>query len=162
MARLCIPVRLRWSDVDAYAHVNNVAMLTILEESRIEAFWRHPGAADGPDPRPGAPTAVLDAGPGADTSTLVARQEVEYLAPLAYRREPVLVELWIGHLGGASIDVCYEVREPADGGTVYARAETTVVLVDTTTGRPRRLGEAERAAWQPYLEEPVRLRRRSR
>lgn len=42
MARLEVPVQLRWSDMDAYAHVNNVEMLRLLEEARIEVFWQHP------------------------------------------------------------------------------------------------------------------------
>ncbi len=152
MARLTLPVHLRWGDLDAYGHVNNAAMLTLLEEVRIEAFWRHPDA-DAPQ----HPTAVLDAGPGADLATLVARQEVEYLAPLGYSRSGVTVEMWIGRLGGASIDVCYEVR---NGSTVCARAATTVVLVDAATGQPTRLGEAERAAWEPYVEAPITFRHR--
>ncbi len=152
MARLTIPVQLRWSDLDAYGHVNNVAMLTLLEEARIEAFWRHPS-------RRGEawPTAVLDGGPSATTTTLIARSEIEYLRPLDYRRDPVTIELWIGHLGGASIDVCYQVH---DGGQPFARACTTIVLVDTETGAPRRMSADERAAWLPYLEAPVELRRR--
>ena len=88
MARLRVPVQLRWSDVDGYAHVNNVAMLTILEESRIEAFWASPPSVDDAERQPW-PTAVIDAGPGAETATLVARQQIEYLVPLAYRRAPV-------------------------------------------------------------------------
>lgn len=161
MARLRVPVQLRWSDVDGYAHVNNVAMLTLLEESRIEAFWASPPSVDDSG-RGNRPTAIIDAGPGADTSTLVARQQIEYLVPLAYRRAPVIVEMWLGHLGGASMDVCYEVKDSGDDATVYARAETTVVLVDAATGRPRRLGDAERAAWAPYVEEPVSFRHRGR
>ena len=47
MARLEVDVQLRWSDMDAYAHVNNVEMLRLLEEARIEAFWSHPAAPDG-------------------------------------------------------------------------------------------------------------------
>ncbi len=164
MSRIVVPVQLRWSDMDAYAHVNNVEMLRLLEEARIEAFWRHPAPpADG-----GWPTAVLDAGPGAQTVTLVASQEIEYVRPLGYRRSPVAITLWIGHLGGASIDVCYEVTDlvdPSDAaGTpveLYARARTTLVLVDAATGTPRRISGAERAAWQEYVEEPVRIRRRN-
>jgi len=172
MSRIVVPVQLRWSDMDAYAHVNNVEMLRLLEEARIEAFWRHPAPpADG-----GWPTAVLDAGPGAQTATLVASQEIEYVRPLGYRRSPVAITLWIGHLGGASIDVCYEVSDLADASDtsdtldtadtagapveVYARARTTLVLVDAATGSPRRISSAERAAWQGYVEEPVRIRRR--
>ena len=106
------------------------------------------------------PAVWLDAGPGADVSTLVARQEIEYLHPLPYRRRPVIVEMWLGYLGGASIDVCYEVRDDAPEPTVYARAVATLVLVDTSTGSPRRISEAERAAWQPYVEGPISFRRR--
>lgn len=162
MTRLRVPVQLRWADLDAYGHVNNVQMLQLLEEARIEAFWSHPDPAGG-----GRATAVLDAGPGAPTTTLVARQEIEYLRPLSYRRAPAVVELWIGHLGGASIDVCYEVVDASPDGsgdgpatTPYARACTTLVLVDTATGRPRRIDTAERAAWSPFLGEMITLRRR--
>jgi len=163
MTRIVVPVQLRWSDMDAYQHVNNVEMLRLLEEARIEVFWRHPDAPDGTPVDGGRPTAILDAGPGASTTTLVARQEIQYVRPLPYRRAPVVIELWIGHLGGASLDVCYEVRDvPAnvEGSTVFARATTTIVLVDPATGAPRRLGAAERAAWAPYVEDPVVIRRR--
>jgi acyl-CoA thioester hydrolase len=160
MTRLRVPVQLRWADMDAYGHVNNVQMLQLLEEARIEAFWTHPDPADG-----GRATAVLEAGPGAPTTTLVARQEIEYLRPLSYRRAPAVVELWIGHLGGASIDVCYEVVDAApdpsrEAAPPYARACTTLVLVDTATGRPRRITDDERAAWSPFLGEMIELRRR--
>lgn len=159
MARLNVPVELRWSDMDAYAHLNNVALLTLLEEARIAAFWSRPSGAAAPT------TAVLDAGPGADSHTLVARQEIEYLQPLGYQREPVTVQLWLGHLGGASMDVCYEVHDlPPDdpGSAVIARAISTMVLVDAVSGRPRRLTASEREAWAPYLEAPVAMRRGTR
>lgn len=157
MARLEIPVQLRWSDMDAYQHVNNAEMLRLLEEARIDAFWN----ADLTGGR--WPTAIVDAGPGATTFTLVARQEIEYLRPLAYQRAPVTIVLWLGHLGGASMDLCYEVRDrPAgdEGSLIYARAVTTMVLVDVTTNAPRRISADERAAWEPYLEDPLVLRRR--
>ena len=162
MTRLEVPVQLRWSDMDAYQHVNNVEMFRLLEEARIEAFWSHPAEADGAAAVGTWPTAILDAGPGAALSTLVARQEIEYVHPLGYRRTPVIVEMWIGRLGGASIDVCYEVRDAPSsaGGQVYARAITTLVLVESASGEPRRFGATERATWEPYIEEPVALRRR--
>ncbi|HEY3437219.1 MAG TPA: thioesterase family protein [Actinotalea sp.] len=157
MTRLMVPVPLRWADLDAYGHVNNVAVMRLLEEARIAAFWRHPEAAD-PD---AAPAAVLDAGPGAQTHTLVARQEVEYLLPIAYRRDPVTVEMWLGHLGGASIDVCYQLTGEVDGERrVFVQATTTLVLIDAATGRPRRITPDERETWGSFLDEPVALRRR--
>jgi len=162
VARLAVPVAVRWGDLDAYGHVNNVAVLRLLEEARVAAFW-HPGDAE-----PEYPTAVLLAGPGAQTITVVAKHEVEYLAPFGHLREGVVVELWIGNLGGASIDICYEIfpaqgEGPDDGAPrrPFVRATSTLVMLDARTNAPRRLGEAERAAWEPFVEEPVQHRRRA-
>ena len=86
MTRIHVPIPLRWSDFDAYAHVNNAEMLRLLEEARIQAFWRPDEGGEG------AVTAVLDARPGAETISLIARQEIEYLAPIPYMRAPIDIE----------------------------------------------------------------------
>ena len=151
--RLPVPVRIRWSDLDAYGHVNNAALLTLLEEARVTAFW-----AGGPEGSP--TTAVIDAGPGATSLTVIARQEAEYLAQIPHHRQPIIVDMWIGRMAGASMDVCYEVRSP-DAAQLYARAQTTVVMLDAVSGTPRRLTVAERAAWEPYLDAPIAFRRGS-
>jgi acyl-CoA thioester hydrolase len=155
--RLHVPTALRWADLDAYGHVNNASMLRLLEEARIQAFW-----ADG-EPAVGATTAVLDGRPGADTLTLIARQEIEYLAPIPYQRKPLDIQLWLGRLGGASLEVCYEVHSPenADDDILYTRASTTIVLVDAVSERPRRISDLERSAWEPYLDEPIAFSRRT-
>ena len=166
--RLHVPIKLRWSDLDAYGHVNNAEMLRLLEEARIEAFWatddsgENAGAVEGSGEAVGGSTAVLDGRPGADTLTLIARQEIEYLAPIPYLRQALDVQLWLGRLGGASLEVCYEVHSPVGSAEdeLYARASTTIVLVDALTQRPRRITPVERAAWQPYVEEPVTFSRR--
>lgn len=157
--RLQVPTPLRWSDLDAYGHVNNARMLSLLEEARIQAFWV---SDDTSEHAVGASTAVLDATPGSNTITLIARQEIEYLAPIPYQRQPVDIELWIGYMGGASLDVCYEVYSPVgvEPRVLYTRAVTTIVLVDAASQRPRRIDERERAAWEPYLGEPITFRRR--
>jgi acyl-CoA thioester hydrolase len=157
--RLQVPTQLRWSDLDAYGHVNNARMLSLLEEARIQAFWI---SDDTSEHAVGASTAVLDATPGANTITLIARQEIEYLAPIPYQRQPVDIELWIGYMGGASLDVCYEVYSPVgvEPRVLYTRAVTTIVLVDAASERPRRIDDRERAAWEPYLGEPIAFRRR--
>lgn len=156
-----MPIRLRWSDLDAYAHVNNAEMLRILEEARIQAFWLTDDVADPPQHGAGS-AAVLDGRPGADTLSLIARQEIEYLAPVPYLRQPLDIELWLGRLGGASLEVCYEVYAPtgSDPRTLYTKASTTLVMVDAGNGTPRRISDRERAAWAPYLETPVQFARR--
>ncbi len=153
--RITVPIRLRWSDFDAYQHVNNAELLRLLEEARIEAFWAS-------DDESASATAVLDGRPGADTMTLIARQEVEYLLPIPYTRSPLEIELWIGHLGGASLKLCYEIYSPAgvEPRLKFAQAATTLVMVGSKTGRPERITDAQRVAWQPYVEAPLEFARR--
>ncbi len=156
--RVHIPIHLRWGDLDALGHVNNTSMLKLLEEARLRAFWlpEHGGEA--------APTAVFDMSVlegGGERATLVARQEIEYLRPVPYGHRPLDVQMWIGKIGGSSLEICYEVFSPAgdEAQILYARSSAVVVLVDTATGRPTRLTEAERAAWMPFLGAPIEYRR---
>lgn len=145
-----VDVPLRWSDMDAYGHVNNVQFLRLLEDARVVAFsdWF------------GQDRSLVDEG------VLVARHEIEYLAPLTFRHAPVRIGMWTMRITPASFDLGYEVREPeggpADGGTVYARAETTLVLYDFETARPRRATHELTASLQSRAggEVPFRWRRR--
>ncbi|WP_298866953.1 acyl-CoA thioesterase [Microbacterium sp.] len=153
--RLHVPIQLRWGDLDAFNHVNNTSMLKLLEEARVRAFWK---------PGPGEvapPTAILDSGLAHGLLTLIARQEIEYLAPVPYQRHPLDIQMWFGKLGGSSLEVCYEVRADAaaEQQTLYARATTVMVLVDAASGRPVRLAPEMRAAWEPLLGEPLTYRR---
>ena len=144
-------VSLRWSDMDAYAHINNVQFLRLLEDARVIGFeeWF------------GQDRSVLNEG------ILVARHEIEYLAPLLFRVPPIVVEMWVTSLGGAGFDLGYVVRDgrreqASSDDTVFARAETTLVLYDFATSRPRRMDEALRARLQSHAGEPVPFRWRRR
>lgn len=148
--RVHVPVHRRWGDLDALGHVNNATMLRLLEEARLRTFWV---SEDG---TPSSPLAVFDdqvLEEGNAQATLIARQQIEYLAPVPYGHEPLDVQLWIGHIGGSSAEVCYEVYSPVgdDPQVLYARASAIVVLVDTATGKPARLSDLHREAWKPYL-----------
>ncbi|TNU74093.1 acyl-CoA thioesterase [Miniimonas arenae] len=161
--RLRVQIPVRWADLDAYGHVNNAAAFTLLEEARIQAFW-----ADAHTRSPWS-TAVLTMGPGAATQTLVARQEIEYLRPVPYLRGGLTVQLWIGRLGGSSLELCYSVHDgdpelertgPPLETPAYTIAATTLVMVTTATGAPTRLTRAQRAAWEPIVDEPLVFRHR--
>ena len=149
--RLHIPIHLRWGDLDAFNHVNNTSMLKLLEEARVRAFWT-------PEPGEEAPTtAVLSTGVDQGVLTLIARQEIEYLAPVPYQRRPLDVEMWFGKLGGSSLDVCYEVFNHPESAerVLYARSTAVIVMVDAITGRPVRLSAEMRAAWEPFVGDPI-------
>ena len=150
MSDYYVDVPLRWSDMDAYGHVNNVQFLRLLEDARVVACsdWF------------GQDRSLIDEG------VLVARHEIEYLAPLTFRHAPVRIGMWTMRITPASFDLGYEVREPergpGDTDTVYARAETTLVLYDFTTARPRRATPGLTASLRARAgaEVPFRWRRR--
>ncbi|MCU1403125.1 MAG: acyl-CoA thioesterase [Microbacteriaceae bacterium] len=158
MARLNLAIPLRWSDFDAYAHVNNAEMLRLLEEARIQAFWRPDAGSEVVS----AATAVIDSRPGGEFITVIARQEIEYLASIPYMRAPIDIEMWIGKIGGASLEICYEIFSPVGVSPrkLFTRAATTLVLVTTATGAPQRISDELREAWAPYVEEPVKFTKR--
>ena len=147
MPRQSIPIPLRWSDMDAYGHVNNVQFLRLLEDARVLAFHGHDSE---------------DGGNVVETGVLVARHEIDYLRPLHYRPEPVVVDLWVSAISAASFDMQYEVHDEESERVVYARAESTLVLYDLQRGRPRRFTEPERTRMQDWLDDPIYLRRHAR
>ncbi len=151
MTRLHARVPLRWSDFDAYAHVNNAAMLRILEEARIQAFWPRDDE-DTDDDTTGV--AIMDSRPGAEFNMVIAKQTIEYLVSVPYLRAALDVEMWIGRMGGASLEIEYEVYSPEGTSprTLFTRAATTIVMVTAATGRPARIHPDQRAAWTPYVE----------
>ena len=143
----CVSVPLRWSDMDAYGHVNNVQFLRLLEDARVTGFkeWF------------GQDRSLLDEG------VLVARHEIEYIAPLTFRHAPIAVEMWCTNIGGAGFDLGYDVRDPEDWGSGhYARAETSLVVYDFAESRPRRIRPDEKGILQQLLGAPVPFRWRGR
>jgi len=140
--RHVFPCPLRWSDMDAFGHVNNVVFLRYLEEARIDFMFRL------------ARQAASDAFTG---GSVVARHEIAYLRPLKHRHEPVTVELWAEKIGAASLTIACEVKDPArragEEDTVYVRASTVVVPYDLERERPRRLTDEEKAFLKEYLDD---------
>ena len=150
-------VSLRWSDMDAYAHINNVQFLRLLEDARVIGFrdWF------------GQERSLLDEG------VLVSRHEIEYRHPLGFRHEPVEIQMWVSRIGGAGFDVAYVVTDPdgvGDAGgdgvggqrTVYAVAETELALYDFASASPRRMRPEERQVLGQLFGDPAPFRRRRR
>lgn len=134
MARFTYPCPMRWSDMDAYGHVNNVRFLTYLEEARVEMIFN-----------------LTQDGAAADLSSgvVVARHEIDYLAPLVHRADPIPIDVWVTRIRAASFELAYEVH---DEGRVYARAASTLVPFDLAQQRPRRLSASEREWLGQWLE----------
>lgn len=154
MARTHIDIELRWGDQDAYGHVNNVAFARYLEEARVRTFWLGSGRE-----RTGMERHFRNDEP-TGPKMLVASQQIEFVRVLEYSDQPITVELWIGRLGGSSLEVHYEVTDgAAPERTVVARGISHIVIVDGVTMRPARLSDGGRASVAPWTDEPLQLRR---
>ena len=136
MARFTARVAMRWSDMDAYGHVNNVQFLTYVEEARVEMFQAVP----------------LSGVDQVASGILVASSEIKYLKPLLHRHAPVPIDVWVTRIGAASFALAYEVHD--DDGPVYARAASVMVPYDFGNERPRRL-TADEKEWLGMYLEPV-------
>ncbi|MFJ4472298.1 acyl-CoA thioesterase [Streptomyces sp. NPDC089424] len=121
---------LRWADMDAYGHVNNVVFLRYLEEARIDFLFR--------------PDKEFKQG------SVVARHEIDYKRQLVHRHAPVDIELWVTEIRAASFTLTYEVK---DGEQLYVRASTVIVPFDFEAQRPRRITAEEREFLESYRDE---------
>ena len=136
MAKHRFECSLRWSDMDAYGHINNTTFFTYLEEARVDLLFVNAGGEVARE--------RLSSG------VVVARHEIDYRAPLVFRPEPVAIDVWVSRLSHSSFELRYQILD--DEGPVYAEATTVLVPFDIAGGRPRRVSDEERAALEPFLE----------
>lgn len=124
---------IRFSDVDAYRHVNNVKYFEFYQEARIALLG-----------------ALGQWSPTEPINVVVAQIDVDYQAPMFFREEPYAVESWVAKVGGSSFVLDAEIH---DGATVLSRARVVVVAFDPQAQRPVQLSDTQRkrllAAPQP-------------
>jgi acyl-CoA thioester hydrolase len=148
---------LRWSDLDAFGHVNNARFLTLYEEARVALMFVE------------ARKAGVDS---FERGVVISRHEIDYMRPVDYA-EPVRIELWVEEIRPSRFTVAYELfdgptvpvssrgRETAGSAPLRplaapagpaSRARTVCVPFDLAAGRPRRLSVAEREFLTPWQE----------
>jgi acyl-CoA thioester hydrolase len=122
---------LRWADMDALGHVNNVTYVDYLQEARVDVFRVH---------------APMQGGEELAEGVVVVRHEVDYLTPLAFRRQPVSIDVWVSEVRAASFTLSYEVydEEPDGARVVYLRARSALAPYVFADERPRRITASER------------------
>ena len=101
------PIDLRFSDLDAYGHVNNITLLRLMEEARI---------------RLAAPSVW------GGLRYMVVRNEAEYAASLEDHSRAATFWFWASRIGGSSLTLSWTLE---DTGAVYAAGATTLVAADT-------------------------------
>jgi acyl-CoA thioester hydrolase len=126
----------RWDDLDALGHLNNASYLTLIQEARFQ--WSYAEAVA----RNETPM-LLD--------MVVARAEVDFLAPIYDGGRFFEITLWVEEIGGASFKLSYEVI--GEDRTVHARVRTVQVVIDMATKKSRRITEPERTFLNKYLRD---------
>ena len=116
-------VQMRWQDLDGLGHVNNVVVLTYLEEGR-DAFLRHHGIR--PD------------------QYVVGRCRVSYNAEIDPAFRAVTVECGVAELGRSSVRTSERILD--DHGDTVVEAEFGLVLWDADERHPRPITDTERAS----------------
>ena len=130
---------LRWADMDQLGHVNNVTYVDYLQEARVDMLRVHAPASGGEQLAEGV---------------VVVRHEVEFVAPLVFRAEPVRIESWVTKIRAASFTMAYEILDELPDGErrVYTRARTLLTPYVFADERPRRIRDEERAVLESFLE----------
>ena len=129
------PIPLRWSDLDAFNHVNNARYLTFLEQARIEWFE----TID-------EPWMTEEAAP------VVASATLNFKRPIAYPAN-VFVELFTEKLGTSSVVIGH--RIVAADGTLHCDGQVVVVWIGRRDGRPTPLPDCVRRASERLLAAPA-------
>ena len=114
----------RWGDLDAFGHVNNATYLIYAQEARFA--W----------------SKMLE--------MVVARAEVDFIAPIYTGDIYIDVEIWVNKIGNSSFGVTYEMK---NGDELLARVKTVQVTVSLETKKSRPINDAERDFLSKYLEE---------
>lgn len=131
--RYVTDVRVRWSDLDAFGHVNNASTVTLLEEARVDWLFIDAAAHD---------VQRLTEG------IVVAQLDINYKLPIPFGH-PVTVSMGLQKLGNAAFTIDYLVTVHDQ---LTAVASSVLVPVDPATFRPRRLDPTEREYLQRFLE----------
>ena len=113
----------RWGDLDAFGHVNNATYLIYAQEARYA--W----------------SKMLE--------MVVARAEVDFIAPIYTGDIHIDVEIWVNKIGTSSFGVTYEMK---NGDELVAVVKTVQVTVSMDTKKSRPLNDAERDFLNKYLE----------
>jgi len=114
----------RWGDLDAFGHVNNATYLVYAQEARFA--W----------------SKMIE--------MVVARAEVDFIAPIYTGDIYIDVEIWVNKIGNSSFALIYEMK---NGDELIARIKTVQVTVSMDTKKSRPLTDAEREFLAKYLEE---------
>lgn len=130
-------VQLRWSDLDAQEHVNNVVVADYLQQARARFMMSSPASR------------LLASG------CVVVSHQIAYRAPIRFSRRPLSVELRTTEVGAAKFVVAYRLVQD---DRLCVEARSVLCPFDFDKQLPRRLKRVERRYFGDHLGDPEPLR----
>ena len=126
-------------DIDVLGHASNVAFVRWIQDVAL-AHSTSVGLG-------------LEAYRRLGAVFLVVRHEIDYLRP-ALRGDAIEARTWISSVMAAKCHRSTELVRASDG-QVLARALTTWGFIEMATGRPRRIPDEVRAAFDRFIHRPA-------
>ncbi len=122
-------VGVRWSDMDAFGHINHARMVTLMEEARIA--WLLSAGEDY------APLI---------TSAMIVHADIRYQAQLRHDDSPLRIGMWIKGFRSVDFTIGYEIRSGVadDASRPACVASTQMAVVDIEKHTLRRLSPTEK------------------
>ncbi|RME40772.1 MAG: acyl-CoA thioesterase [Deltaproteobacteria bacterium] len=114
-----IDIDLRFSDLDAYGHVNNATVFSLLETARVRLYQDRF-------------TELMHKG----LLFLVAEARCRYLKPISLT-DRLVIDIEPTHVGRTSFTLGYRLHNGS--GLQFAEAETVMVCFDQRAGKPAAL-----------------------
>lgn len=118
MFRHQITLQLRFSDMDAFGHINNAKFLTYIEEARVKYFdeivkWEYDWSKYG---------------------IILARVEIDYKVP-GYFKDSLIVQTRCSRIGNKSLTLEYQlVKKENEKDTIISSALSVLVMYDYENG----------------------------
>ncbi|MCF8588806.1 acyl-CoA thioesterase [Gordonia liuliyuniae] len=132
-------VPVRWSDMDAFGHINHARIVTLMEEARIS--W------------------LLSAGDEYAPlikSAMIVHVDIRYQGQLRHDDSPVRIGMWIKGHRSVDFTIGYEIRgaQTGDDARPECVASTQMAVVDIENHRLRRLTDVEKGHLKDWGRTP--------
>jgi acyl-CoA thioester hydrolase len=128
MKEFDLEVPLRWGDMDAMAHLNNVMYFRLMEEARIQWFAQL-----------GFSTLPVGEAP------ILAHASCDFVRAMTYPGIAIVRQI-VTRVGRSSVEMSISIEKRGEPGVTYATGRTVIVWYDYATGKSAPWPEAVRAA----------------
>ena len=128
MKEFVVDIPLRWGDMDAMSHLNNVIYFRLMEEARIRWFQQF-----------GFSTLPTGEAP------ILAHVSCDFVRAMTYPGTAIVRQI-VTRVGRSSVEMSLSIEKDGEPGVTYATGRSVIVWYDYGTGKSMPWPEAVREA----------------